>query len=86
VRIVQYSITLHVTVRSTWEQVSQLSKEMKAKEQNKSEAEAAGQDSGLDKPGLGELKGAVQKTCFLLGSAVIIIICLRNSLTWHIAR
>jgi len=58
---------------------------MKAKEQNKSETEVAGQDSGLDKPGLGELKGAIQKTCFLLGSAVIIIICLRNSLTWHIA-
>ena len=40
----------------------------------------------LRKPSLVDAKGALLKAGFVLGSAAIIIICLRNSLTWHVAR
>jgi len=32
-----------------------------------------------------DLQGAVLKACFVIGSAALVIICLRNSLTWHVA-
>ena len=44
------------------------------------------QSEPLSKPSLVDAKGAVLKACFVLGSAALIIICLRNSLTWHVAR
>ena len=45
-----------------------------------------GQSGHLSKPSLVDVKGAVLKACFVIGSAALVIICLRNSLTWHVAR
>ena len=45
-----------------------------------------GQSGYLSKPSLVEAKGAVLKAGFVIGSAALIVICLRNSLTWHVAR
>ena len=45
-----------------------------------------GESEPLSKPSLGDAKGAVVKACFVIGSAALVIICLRNSLTWHVAR
>eukprot|EP00090_Calanus_glacialis_P046861 TRINITY_DN9413_c0_g1_i1.p1 TRINITY_DN9413_c0_g1~~TRINITY_DN9413_c0_g1_i1.p1 ORF type:complete len:339 (-),score=79.99 TRINITY_DN9413_c0_g1_i1:68-1084(-) len=44
-----------------------------------------GQSGYLSKPSLVEAKGAVLKAGFVIGSAALIVICLRNSLTWHVA-
>jgi len=44
-----------------------------------------GQSGHLSKPSLVDVKGAVLKACFVIGSAALVIICLRNSLTWHVA-
>ena len=46
----------------------------------------AGQSEPLSKPSLVDAKGAALKACFVIGSAALVIICLRNSLTWHVAR
>jgi hypothetical protein len=40
----------------------------------------------LSKPSLVDVNGALLKACFVIGSAALVIICLRNSLTWHVAR
>jgi len=37
-------------------------------------------------PNVSSLKGALVKALFVVGSAVLVTICLRNSLTWHLAR
>lgn len=39
-----------------------------------------------NKPNLTNVKGAAITACFVVGSAVVIAFCLRNSLTWHLAR
>ena len=44
------------------------------------------QPGHLSKPSLVDVKGAVLKACFVIGSAALVIICLRNSLTWHVGR
>jgi len=44
-----------------------------------------GQSGPLKKPSLMDVKGAVIKACFVIGSAALVIICLRNTLTWHVA-
>lgn len=40
----------------------------------------------LSKPSLSSLKGAAAKGLFVVGSCVLVAICLRNSLTWHLTR
>jgi len=49
------------------------------------EIQEPGQNGPLRKPSLVDVKGAVLKACFVIGSAALVIICLRNSLTWHVA-
>lgn len=43
-------------------------------------------DGYLTRPSISSLKGAFAKGAFVVGSCVLITICLRNSLTWHLAR
>jgi len=38
------------------------------------------------RPDISNFKGAFAKAAFVLGSLVLVTICLRNSLTWHLAR
>jgi len=40
----------------------------------------------LTRPSLSTLKGAFAKAAFVLGSLVLVTVCARNSLTWHLAR
>jgi len=47
--------------------------------------ESAEQEAPLNKPSLLDVKGALVKAFFVIGSAALVIICLRNSLTWHVA-
>jgi len=50
-----------------------------------SENPETGPSEPLNKPSLVDAKGAAWKACFVIGSAALVIICLRNSLTWHVA-
>ena len=65
-------------------QTQRVSKIMETKK--KLENGETGQSGYLSKPSLVEAKGAVLKAGFVIGSAALIVICLRNSLTWHVAR